>query len=182
MTAQNDLVKNWFGNRFSDLHPLLQKLHIQGGILSGDVTLRYGKGIAGIIGKRLAKKMNLPDAGVHQLQVDISHDEAGLHWGRCFNNQSSVVSLFKPVGTIETGYWIETTGPLTMKLTVDILDGAWHWKCLSVNFLGVPIPLYLIPKTTAYKKIEHDQYRFLVRFSLRGFGPLVSYQGLLQAI
>ena len=29
-TMHNELVKRWFGNQFSDLHPLLQKLHIEG--------------------------------------------------------------------------------------------------------------------------------------------------------
>lgn len=178
---QNQLVKHWFGDKFRELHPLLQKLHTRGGKLSGEVKLYYGNGLSGIIGKRLARKMNLPEAGVHQLQVDISHSDDSLHWGRCFNKQESVVSLFRPIGTIDTGYWVETTGPLTMNLTVDIYEGGWHWKCLKVSFMGFPLPLWLIPKTVAYKTIKNDQYQFCVQFSLSFLGVLVSYQGLLQA-
>ncbi|WP_081758314.1 DUF4166 domain-containing protein [Thalassolituus oleivorans] len=124
----NVLVKNWFGDKFSNLHPLLQKLHTEGGRLTGDVEISYGKGLAGVIGVRLAKKMSLPSEGTHQLVVSISHDIDGLHWDRCFNNQALVKSLFKPVGHVEDGYWIETTGPLSMKLTVDINDGGWFWR------------------------------------------------------
>ncbi|MDX1452584.1 MAG: DUF4166 domain-containing protein [Oleiphilaceae bacterium] len=178
---QSELVKNWFGDQFFDLHPLLQKLHVQGGRLKGEVNLYYGSGLAGIIGKRLARKMNLPGEGVQQLQVDISHSDDGLHWGRCFNNQKSVVSLFKPVGNVTNGYWVETTGPLTMHLTVEIIDGGWYWKCLQLRFAGLPVPVWLMPKTRAYKKIEQDQYSFLVEFSLPYLGHLVSYQGLLKA-
>ena len=178
---QNVLVKNWFGDKFSNLHPLLQELHTEGGRLTGDVEICYGKGVAGFIGGRLAKKMNLPSEGTHQLVVSISHDNDGLHWGRCFDGQALVKSLFKPVGNIEQGYWIETTGPLTMKLTVDIHNGGWFWRCLKINFLGFPIPLWLIPKTNAYKIIENGQYRFHVEFSLPVIGSLVSYQGLLRA-
>lgn len=177
----NVLVKNWFGDKFSNLHPLLQKLHTEGGRLTGDVEIYYGKGLAGVIGSRLAKKMNLPCEGTHQLVVSISHDNAGLHWGRCFDDQTLVKSLFKPVGHIEQGYWIETTGPLSMKLTVDINNGGWFWRCLKVNFLGFPIPRWLIPKTNAYKIIENGKYRFHVEFSLPIIGSLVSYQGLLRA-
>lgn len=55
----NELVKNWFGGQFNDLHPLLQQLHTDGGSLTGDIDIAYGKGLAGIIGGRLAKKMKL---------------------------------------------------------------------------------------------------------------------------
>lgn len=177
----NKLVKNWFGDQFSNLHPLLQQLHTDGGRLAGDVEILYGKGLAGIIGTRLAKKMNLPKEGVHQLVVSISHDNDGLHWGRCFNGQTTVESLFKPVGHINQGYWIETTGPLSLKLTVDINNGGWFWRCLKVDFLGLPIPRWLVPQTNAYKVIEDNNYRFYVEFSLPVVGSLVSYQGLLQA-
>jgi len=178
---QNNLVKNWFGDKFNELHPLLQKLHTNGGKLTGKVNIQYGNGIAGIIGKRLAKKMNLPEEGAHQLQVDINHSDDGLHWGRCFNSQASVVSLFKPVGDITNGHWIETTGPLTMHLTVDVFEGGWYWKCLSLSFKRLPLPLWLIPKSKAYKTIEDGQYRFHVQFSLPVLGTLVAYHGLLRA-
>lgn len=177
----NILVKNWFADKFVNLHPLLQKLHTDGGRLTGEVEIFYGKGLAGIIGGRLAQKMNLPNEGTHQLVVSISHDNDGLHWWRCFDDDVLVKSLFKPVGNIEQGYWIETTGPLSMKLTVDINNGGWFWRCLSINFLGVPIPRWLVPKTNAYKIIENGQYRFHVEFSLPIIGSLVSYQGLLRA-
>jgi len=176
-----NLTKNWFGDHFSDLHPLLQKLHVDGGTLSGDVKIQYGAGLAGLIGKRLANKMTLPAAGDNQLTVDISHDEQGLHWSRCFNGQNQVKSLFKPVGSIGEGHWIETTGPLTMNLTVDVIDGGWHWRTLAVQFMGLPIPKWLLPQTKAYKTIQDDQYRFHVEFSYPIIGSLVRYSGLLKA-
>jgi hypothetical protein len=49
-------VQQWFGNHFSDLDPLIQSLHTDGGNLNGKVTLDFGKGLAGIIGRRLASK------------------------------------------------------------------------------------------------------------------------------
>ena len=178
----SELVKNWFGEQFNNLHPLLQKLHLEGGNLSGEIEIAYGRGLAGVIGRRLAKKMNLPEAGTHHLLVSISHDDEVLHWGRCFNNQNIVESLFKPVGQIEEGHWVEATGPLTMHLTVDVKEGGWHWRTLKVSFLGVPVPSWLLPKTNAYKLIENGEYRFHVEFSLRVSGSLVSYQGLLEAV
>ncbi|WP_415882798.1 DUF4166 domain-containing protein [Neptuniibacter sp. QD34_54] len=173
------LVQTWFGDKFSELHPQLQQLHIQGGELKGLIDLTYGSGLAGIIGRRLAKKMGLPTSGQHQLSVNISHKPDGLHWGRCFNDQERVISIFKPVGSIEDGYWIEETGPITLHLTVDIKEDGWFWRCLKIKIKGVTVPTWLLPKTTAYKKIENGKYRFFVGFSLPILGSLVSYQGLL---
>ena len=86
----NELVKDWFADRFSDLHPLLQKLHVEGGMLRGKVDLYYGSGVSGILGRRVARKMKLPGPGSHELSVTISHDDEYLHWNRSFNSQQSV--------------------------------------------------------------------------------------------
>lgn len=125
--------------------------------------------------------MDLPGEGVHHLTVCISHQKDGLHWDRAFDGGEIMKSLFRPVGNIDHGYWIETTGPLTMKLTVDIKNGGWYWRCLKIAFLGFPIPIWLMPTLKAYKVIENDMYQFCVEFSLPAIGPLVSYQGLLSA-
>jgi hypothetical protein len=175
------VVKNWFEDDFFDLDPLLQKLHISGGELSGNIKISYGKGIAGLIGKRLAKKMKLPNQGEHKLLVSISHSSQGLHWNRKFNDNNIVKSLFVPFGNNKSGYWIETTGPVQMKLTVDIVNGGWFWRCLKVSLFGLPIPLCLIPKSKAYKIIENGKYIFNVSFTYPLLGSLVSYKGILDA-
>lgn len=175
-----DVVKNWFGEKFQNLHPLLQELHLTGGQLSGDVRISFGKGISGVIGRRLANKMQFPGSGTYQLKINISHSINGLYWARSFNSQTPVTSLFKPIGNIDSGYWIGSTGPLKMKLTVDIINGGWFWRCLSVKFFGIPIPKWIMPHTKAYKIIENDLYLFHVEFSLPLLGSLVCYQGLLE--
>lgn len=171
----------WFGDAFGQLHPMIQKLHVDGGTLAGDVNISYGSGVAGAIGRRLAKKMNIPAAGSHHLSVEISHNDEGLHWNRCFNHRDTVYSVFRPVGVIGSGYWIENTGLLTMKLTVELRDGGWHWRCLSVSLAGIPIPRWLLPETIAYKRVEQGQYHFHVEFRLPIAGQLICYTGLLSA-
>lgn len=174
-------TENWFGIKFSDFHPMLRKLHARGGVLRGDVTVTYGTGLAGVVARRLATKLGIPEAGVHDIRVEISHAADGLHWDRCFDGTSWMRSVFTPVGTIADGFWQENTGPLKLRLTVDIVDGGWHWRCLSVQFLGVPLPPWLFPKSTAYKTVENGRYRFHVGFSLPLLGGLLSYSGLLTA-
>lgn len=178
--GKSALVKDWFGDEFYNLDPLLQHLHIHGGVLSGNVRVDYGRGVAGLIGKRLSRKMNLPEAGVHKLTVEISHHEDGLHWYRRFGKDNEVRSIFKPVGHKDSGYWEEITGPVTMKLTVDIKNGGWYWRCLNVRVFRCPLPLWLVPRLQAYKLVEQGQYRFSVEMSFNKLGRLVSYGGLLN--
>ncbi len=179
-TLTNSIVQHWFDNQFNKLDPLLQQLHRQGGQLAGDIELSYGSGIAGVVGRRLAKKMGLPSAGQHQLKVTITHQHDCMLWQRCFNSGQILTSKFFPIGDIQTGYWIEKTGAITLKLTVDIINGGWHWRCLGVELFGLPIPRLFVPKTTAFKIVEGGHYHFHVGLALPLFGELVRYSGKLN--
>lgn len=177
---KTNAVKRWLDSSFDKLHPQLQTLHLSGGTLQGSVEIRFGNGLANVVGKRLARKMNIPDKEQIPLTVNIQHSENELHWNRIFDNTNNVNSVFIPIGTIQDGYWIEKTGPITLKLTIDIIDGGWFWRCIGVKLYGFPIPTGLIPKATAYKTIENEKYRFYVGFHFPILGLLFSYSGLLN--
>ena len=180
--AHSNAVVNWFAEKFSELHPLLQDLHRTGGQLHGTVQIEIPKGVSGFFGHRLAKKLGVPTTNFSpKFDVSISHADGFLHWHRTFDSNVQMRSIFKPVGNIDAGYWLENTGPLELKLTVDILDRGWYWRCLSMRLWKIPLPLWLFPHSKAYKKIEGDKYRFYVGFSLLGLGTILSYSGLLDA-
>jgi len=184
-TTNSNIVTRWFGKDFESLHPLLQQLHLNGGELKGDIKLEFGSGVAGWIGRRLARKLGLPkyatemSQAIVELKVDISHDKNGLYWSRLFDESNVMKSVFVPAGNIEKGFWVEDSGALRLILTVDIINGGWHWRCLGFRLFGIPMPMWLFPKSKAYKIIENDKYRFYVGFSFFGIGKLFSYSGLL---
>lgn len=130
----NNLVSDWFGEKFFELHPLLQQLHRTGGVLSGEVKVIRANGIAGYLGHRIANKFAIPiDPCEQSFSVSITHHADGLHWDRSFNN-SQMQSIFLPVGTLKSGYWLETTGNFKLHLTVDIKDDGWYWRCIKIKF------------------------------------------------
>jgi len=176
----SELVSNWFAAAFSNLAPELQKLHRHGGVLTGEVDVIVGTGIAGLIGRRLARKLNIPKPGMNDLLVSISHDDQYLHWDRQFNKSTTMHSRFKPVRTVKDGYWLEKTGPLELMLTVDIKKQGWHWRCLRIKYYGIPIPNWLFPNMEAHKYIDDGGYRFYVGFSAPLLGLLFSYSGVLK--
>jgi hypothetical protein len=178
----DNAVVQWFGDGFAQLHPLLQALHRNSGVLGGQVQLQFGKGLAGAVGRRLVRRLGVPEsAGPHRLDVDIRHDATTLHWNRCFDRKHHVRSRFRPEGHWPGGHWVERTGPLEIELAVDIVEGGWHWRPLAVRVHGVRMPMWLVPRSRAYKRIEDGRYRFFVGFTLPFLGEVFSYSGLLEA-
>ncbi|MBV8656849.1 MAG: DUF4166 domain-containing protein [Burkholderiales bacterium] len=180
--ATENAVTRWFGPHFSSLHPMLQGLHRHGGTLRGPLQIEFGRGLGGWIGRRLARKLGIPtDLPQCGFVVDIQHEADRLIWRRQFENGSDMVSIFTPIGAWPAGYWVEATGVLQLRLTVDVVDGGWYWRPLAVRLAGMPLPMWLFPSTDAYKRAENGRYRFAVVFKLPLLGRILSYQGLLEA-
>lgn len=174
-------VTQWFGDAFSLLHPLLQQLHREGGTLTGRVQVEYGPGIAGWIGRRIAAKTGAPQTtGMVGFCVEIRHTGDALVWSRTFESGAQMRSLFRPHGAFPDGYWSESTGGVELHLGVDIREGGWRWVPQRCKVRGIPLPLWLVPRTDAYKTVVGDQYRFAVTLSLPVLGKLMSYSGDLR--
>jgi len=173
-------VKKWFGSAFDQLHPDLQTFHINGGTLTGFVSLKYGKGFAGFIGRKLGKKLGLPNDGNHPFTVSTSWQDNSLHWDRTFNNTTRLHSIFVPFGTMKNGYWLEKKEIITLKLTVEIIDSNWHWKTIGFYVGRIPLPQFIFPTLEAYKKVDNSKYKFYVSFSYPLIGQILRYEGDLN--
>jgi len=175
----SNLVSNWFGEEFKQLDPKIQSLHTSGGELVGDIDLQYGTGVSGIVGRRLAKKLGLPrEEGKHKLKVTIAHDDHRMQWVRTFNT-TRMVSYFYPVGNYPDGYWREVSGNIELRLSVSTDGGVWRWVQRKTLLRNIPIPLVLMPKVYAYKKVVDNQYEFSVRIYTNLLGTFLSYGGVL---
>jgi len=173
-------VEAWFGAAFQQLHPMLQQLHKNGGRLAGTVQVRMGRGVSGLVGKCLAGQLGIPPAnGTTPLTVHIHSSASALHWNRTFGDGATFASVFTPVGVYPTGYWIESSGALRLYLGVAIVDGGWEWRQRGGRLWGIRIPAWLLPRTTALKRIEQGAYHFTVRVSVPLLGDVLSYSGKL---
>ena len=178
------LVAEWFGSSFARLHPLLQQLHsVPAARVEGTVVMRFGTGLAGVLGRRLARRLGMPDvAGPQPLVVDVGHDATKMTWQRRFGDGHALLSVFRPVGHFPDGHWLEDTGRIALTLQVDIVGDGWDWRLVGARLRGKPLPLWLLPRFSAYKRIEAGRYRFHVGFALPGLGELMAYEGLLNPL
>ena len=176
------VVSRWLGSGFRQLHPLLQELHLYGGALVGPVEIGLGHGLARPFGKAIARKLGIPlQPGPHELRVDIGHRHDRLLWNRCFDGNIRMDSTVRPIGTWPDGLWLEQTGPVRLGLAVEVIEGGWYWRCRKVWLYGIRFPCWLLPQSTAYKRIEDGQYRFQVTFTAPLLGVVLAYGGLLRS-
>ena len=178
------LVREWFGAAWPQLHPLLQQLHgVRESCLAGTVHMRFGRGLAGVLGRRMARRLGLPDiAGPQHLVVDVGHDATQMHWQRRFGDGHALLSLFRPVGRFPDGHWVEDTGRIALTLQVDLVDGGWDWRLVGARLRGKSLPLWLLPRFSAYKRVVGGRYSFHVGFALPLLGDLLAYEGLLDPV
>ena len=179
------VVSDWFGAAFAQLHPLLQQLHgHRESRLRGTVEMRFGRGLAGVLGRRLARRLGMPDvSGPQAITVDVGHDARQMRWQRRFGDGKALLSVFRPVGTYPDGEWVEETGAIAFSLQVDInAGGGWDWRWVSVRLRGRPVPLWLLPRPSAYKRVVDGRYCFHVGFRAPLLGELMAYEGLLDLV
>lgn len=177
-----NIAEEWLGGQFNELHPLLQDLHRNPSTLTGQVEVSFGRGVAGVLGKRIASRLGVPIiSGEHTLEVSIYGDGGVLHWVRSFDGQSRFHSEFKPVGRYPSGHWVERSGVLTLLLDVRVVSGGWHWVHRSTKLFGIALPRAFLPAAVASKSIDRGLYRFSVEVGVPALGKLFGYSGTLAA-
>ena len=78
------------------------------------------------------------------------------------------------------GFLVERLGSVTLKFRVSVDRGAMAWTLEHISVCGVSLPLAWF---RIYAKINFQNgcYHFAVNAELRVVGPLVRYEGLLDA-
>ena len=176
-------VERWFAEGFKQLHPRLRALHREGGELEGQVRIEHGRGLAGHLGRRIARRMGVPaDRDTARLRVRIGSDDVALNWHRVFDETQEMPSAFRPVGRWPDGHWLESVGPLRLALRVQTQDGGWRWCPRAAWWHGVRVPLWLLPRVDAGKHVDAGEgYVFDVRVTLPLLGLMFAYSGRLEA-
>jgi hypothetical protein len=121
-----------------------------------------------------------PGAGENiDVAVKIDVGACGESWTRSFahNTFKSRQSLGR--GRSE-GLIIESFGPFNFAMAVVETGGQLDLKLRGWNFLGVPLPRRLMPRSTAFERGAERRFNFDVDIGLPVVGRIVHYRGWLE--
>ncbi len=113
------------------------------------------------------------------VRVSVERDVDGTEtWTRFFNGRP-----FRSVMNCgpDNSFW-ERFGPLNFKLPLRVENAMLHYPITQARFLGVPIPRFLTPKTTAFETVDAaGRFVFDVKIALPFGIELVHYRGWLES-
>jgi hypothetical protein len=150
----------------------------------GRPGVRHASGIAKVVlGKGLARwvlrllGMSLV-AGSQSLAVTFTPDGAGERWTRRFGGGGFTTRIAASgEGNLE-----ECFGPFSFAFRLSAEAGELRWVLIGSWLVGIPLPRALWPRVTAREwSGAEGRYCMLVDIALPLLGPLLRYEGTLEA-
>ena len=174
------LYKQTLGSAFDTLPASLQALHLPGAraTWSGRATVRRG---GSPLAALVAAMFSFPKAG-QDVPVTVTFHTAANGteiWARIFagrplrSTQEAGKGRFRHLIT-------ERFGPFAFGLALVIRSDHLHIIPRRWSFLGLPLPLALMPAGNSYETEIAGKFRFHVEISLPLIGPVVTYEGWLE--
>lgn len=143
-------------------------------VLQGRASVERG---GGFLARLLCAVFGFP-AAVDSIGVEVSktrEDDAEL-WRRRFGTKSFVSHL-----RVMDGHMRERFGPFEFELNLHIANNALHFPVRRGWLLGIPLPLWLLPRSEAREYVEENRFHFDVALDAPlGIGRLVRYRGWLD--
>jgi hypothetical protein len=154
-----------------DMHDVTTSLTVQ-----GRAEVKRGRSL---LAHLAAAIIGFP-ATAADIAVSVHFDASGgvERWTRSFGDKSFSSNQFAGQGHLE-GLLCERFGPFTFAMAL-VLEGKQlrlvlrHWR-----FLGLPLPMWLCPRSNSYEGVEDGRFRFNVEIRHPLTGPIVHYRGWL---
>lgn len=167
------------GLHFTTLPPAVRAMHtiIGDGGASGEGTVERPNSL---MAQLIGAIVRFPPAGHYPLHVHFQEKAGQEKWTRNFGGHrfSSILSQDGPDGS---GHVAERFGPMRFVFALPSDEKGLAMKLTRWTFLGVPMPLFLAPRTEAKEwQDEQGRFRFDVNIHFPLIGPIVHYTGWLK--
>ncbi|SMC96778.1 SDR family oxidoreductase [Rhizobium sp. RU36D] len=121
--------------------------------------------------------IGFPPTGEHALHVDFEEEDGIERWTRDFAGRRFSSELS------QSGHFlVERFGPLRFHFTLEGDETGLRMRMQRWFMFGLPLPLWLAPKSEAREWAEGDQFCFDVAIALPGIGAVVHYRGWLRVV
>ena len=173
----NGLYPGLLGDAWKSLPVEIRAMHEGAAMAQGRASVERG---SSILSRLVAWLIGFPAAGTDvPVRVGFDIDNDGETWTRTFGTHSFSSRQFTGSGRSER-LLCEGFGPLTFAMAM-----AAGENCLSLvlrrwSFLGLPMPMWLCPRSNSYETVEDGRFRFHVEISHPIAGLIVRYRGWLE--
>ncbi|MGV1757085.1 DUF4166 domain-containing protein [Rhizobium sp. A22-96] len=170
------LYQRVMGQAFPLLSPPVRAMHevFGDGGAEGEGVVSRGASLAA---RLVAKLFGFPPEGIHPLHVSFEEESGTECWTRDFSGLR-----FSSYLSEDKGHLVERFGPLRFAFDLLLRGNGLSMEIRGWSFLGVPLPLFLAPRSTAYEWSESDRFHFDVSIALPVIGLIVHYRGWLQQV
>jgi hypothetical protein len=134
---------------------------------------------AGPIAAAIAAIVGLPKPG-RDVPVTVRIERIGDTelWTRTFAGRSFASTHFEGSGRHER-LLSERFGPVTFAMAIAVDRDQARLVLRGWTLFGIPLPLWLGPRVTAYETVQHGRFRFHVEIRLPWGALVVRYRGWL---
>lgn len=169
------LYRRLLGRRFDALPAAVRQVHGCEGVarFKGRAVTRSGSSLAAQILRRV---LGLPPTGRSEVEVTLHSAPNGETWTRQFGS-ARFSSTLTDAGRL--GLFQERFGPIWFTFRLEPIPRGVRWRMIGWAAVGLPLPLWLAPKTRARAEEVDGRYRFRVVVAHPWLGLLFAYRGHL---
>ena len=175
MNENAGLYAQIIGSCWNDLDEAVRWLH-QTDAAVGTFRVRRG---TNRLTRLMATLAGMPAAteGVEMKLVVVSSPK-GEEWRRSFGGHPLVSSQWSHAD----GSLAERMGPTVIRMQLEAINGALHYRTRHTKLLGIPIPRRLAPRVTASETPTGQPKRVAVFVEVRLplLGRLIGYEGIVS--
>jgi uncharacterized protein DUF4166 len=177
-TSRLPLYRRLLGEAWDRLPPQLRTMHDLEGELVAEGVATVERGTS-MLARLVAGVIGFPKAGTDvPVSVAFGLRNGREYWRRTFEDRS-FLSIQEEVRGRFARLLCERFGPIKLGMAL-VLDGErMRLVVRRWSMLGIPMPLWLAPRSNAYEFVQDGRFRFHVEISLPVAGLIVRYRGWL---
>ncbi|TGT65881.1 SDR family NAD(P)-dependent oxidoreductase [bacterium M00.F.Ca.ET.159.01.1.1] len=171
------LYPDLLGDAWKNLPAEIRAMHEGAAMAQGRARVERGSGML----SRLAARLIGFPAAATDVPVKVSFDigKDGETWTRTFGTHSFSSRQFAGRGRSER-LLCERFGPLTFAMALVVDNNRLRLVLRRWSLLGLPLPMWLCPRSNAFEAAEDGRFRFHVEISHPVAGLIVRYRGWLE--
>ncbi|MEW6631756.1 MAG: DUF4166 domain-containing protein [Pseudomonadota bacterium] len=164
------------GDAWESLPAEIRDMHEGAPTAEGRASVERG---TGVLSRLAAWLVGFPAAATDiAVKVRFDSEGQGETWTRSFGMRSFSSRQFAGRGRSDR-LLCERFGPLDFAMALVVRDGRLSLELRRWSLLGLPLPMWLCPRSTSYESVEDGRFRFHVDISHPLTGLIVRYRGWL---